>query len=246
MDEEPDVQGKAVRKRLPRHAVVRRLLASYDNPRYLEVGVFRGVTFDRVEATRKVAVDPAFQFDHEDPARQQPGVSYHRITSDEYFGTVVEPGELFDVIYLDGLHTVEQTLRDLLNAVAHLQPQGVILIDDVRPPTYIASLPGHLRFAQMRTKLDVKEYQWMGDVYRLMYFIDTFCQQLTYRTISNNHGQAVVWRNRRPAVTERSLVEVGQLTFEEFCLTDDVLRLAPLGKIEPELRADLGLGRRSG
>jgi hypothetical protein len=122
----------------------------------------------------------------------------------------------------------------------------VILIDDVRPPTYIASLRSHPAFAKMRAKLGAHENQWMGDVYRLMYFIDTFCQQLTYRTISNNHGQAVVWRKRRPSVTDRTLTEIGQLTFEEFCLTDDVLRSAPLGKIEPEMRADLGLERSAG
>jgi hypothetical protein len=243
MDDDAADEGKTARKRLPRHVVVRRLLSSYAEPRYLEVGVFRGVTFDRIEAATKVAVDPNFQFDPEDPARRQPGVSYHPVTSDEYFGSIVEPGELFDVIFLDGLHTVEQTLRDLLNALAHLQPQGVILIDDVRPPTYIASLRSHQQFAKVRAKIGATENEWMGDVYRLMYFVDTFCQQLTYRTINNNHGQAVIWRKRRPAVTERTLTEVGQLTFEEFCLTDDVLRSAALGKIEPELRADLGLER---
>ncbi|MDQ4051228.1 MAG: class I SAM-dependent methyltransferase [Actinomycetota bacterium] len=243
MDDNAPAEGKTARRRLPRHVVVRRLLSSYADPRYLEVGVFRGVTFDRVEAATKVAVDPNFQFDPTDPARARPGVSYHPVTSDEYFGSIVEPGELFDVIFLDGLHTVEQTLRDLLNALAHLQPQGVILVDDVRPPTYIASLRSHQRFAKVRAKIGAQENQWMGDVYRLMYFIDTFCQQLTYRTISNNHGQAVIWRKRRPSVTERTLTEVGQLTFEEFCLTDDVLRSAPLGRIEPEMRADLGLTR---
>ena len=67
----------------------------------------------------------------------------------------------------------------------------------------------------------------MGDVYKLVWFIDSFYQGLRYRTISNNHGQAVVWRESRPSVTERSVTEVGSLTFEEFMLQRDTLRLAP-------------------
>jgi hypothetical protein len=51
----------------------------------------------------------------------------------------------------------------------------------------------------------------------------------------------VVWRKRRTEVTQRTLGEIAALTFEQLVLTEDVLRLAPFGKIRPRLRADLGL-----
>ena len=38
-------------------------------------------------------------------------------------------------------------LRDLTNALHHLQPRGVIVIDDTRPSSYAASLP-HQRDAR--------------------------------------------------------------------------------------------------
>jgi Methyltransferase domain len=138
-------------KRIGRAGVVRRLVAHYDQPRYLEIGVCEGRTFDRVEAPVKVAVDPEFRFDHTSAERRVPGTTYHQITSDEYFGRVVEPDARFDVIYLDGLHTVEQTLRDLLNALPHLQSQGVILIDDVRPPTELAAIADRQEFFRVRS-----------------------------------------------------------------------------------------------
>ena len=133
-------------QRLPRHRAVNRLLSLYDQPRYLEIGVARGDTFDKVNAPLKVAVDPKFRFDHVEAQRANPGTTYHDVTSDEYFGKHVEATEKFDVIYLDGLHTFEQTLRDLNNALEHLEPHGVILIDDVRPHTYLASLPNHQNY----------------------------------------------------------------------------------------------------
>lgn len=226
---------------LGRAGVLRRLLDLYEKPRYLEIGVCEGFTFDRVSAARKVAVDPEFRFDHLQAARDNPGTEYHQVTSDEYFATIVGPRQRFDVIYLDGLHTVEQTLRDLMNAVHHLQPQGVVLIDDTRPPTYVASLPSMERFGKVREWLGVTDEAWMGDVYKLIWFIDTFCPHLTHRTITNNHGQTVVWRHRRPAVTERSLGEVHNLTFEQMVMQEDVFGLRPFGEVRRELRRDLGI-----
>lgn len=220
-----------------RHQVVRRLLDLYDQPRYLEIGVATGATFHRVDAPTKVAVDPRFAFDLVEAQRSNPGATYHQVTSDEYFGAIVGDDEKFDLIFIDGLHTFEQTLRDLTNALEHLQPRGVIVIDDVRPPTYLASLPDREKYAEVRAWLETEDKRWMGDVYKLVYFIDTFFQQLTYRTIRNNHGQTVVWRERRPSVTQRTVGETDALTFQDFVVSQDVLRLARFGQILDEVRA---------
>lgn len=228
--------------RLSRHRILQQLVALYDEPRYLEVGVSRAVTFDRVPAATKVAVDPVFEFDVAERRDRHPGSSYHQVTSDEYFASVVEPGQQFDVVYLDGLHTLEQTLRDLMNAVHHLQPEGVIVIDDTRPPSYLASLPGRQNFFDVRSWLGLDDQKaWMGDVYRLVYFIETFCPHLSFATIADNHGQSVVWRQRRASVPERELRAVAELSFEDLVLQHDHLRLAPFADILAGLRTDLGL-----
>ena len=219
-----------------RPAAVRKLLSLYEAPRYLEVGVCAGATFDKVEATRKVAVDPEFRFDHEQAERDHPGTEYHQVTSDDYFGRIIAEDETFDVIFLDGLHTFEQTLRDLNNALLHLQPRGVILVDDVSPPTYLASVPDREDFFRVRDWLGVTDKAWMGDVFRLVHFIETFHQGLSFRTISDNHGQAVVWRERRPSVRERTVADIATLSFEQFVLQQDVLRSAPFRMIMRELR----------
>lgn len=228
--------------RLSRNAVLQQLAGLYDQPRYLEVGVSRAVTFHRVPAAVKVAVDPVFEFDVEERRARHPEASYHQVTSDDYFATVVDPAQQFDVVYLDGLHTLEQTLRDLMNALHHLQPDGVIVIDDTRPPTYLASLPGRQNFFDVRSWLGLDEQKaWMGDVYRLVYFIETFCPHLSFGTIADNHGQTVVWRSRRSDVPDRTLRAVGELSFEDLVLQHDHLRLATFADILTRLRTDLGL-----
>ncbi len=228
--------------RLARHAILQQLVGCYDQARYLEVGVSRAVTFHRVPAAVKVAVDPVFEFDVDERRARHPEATYHQVTSDDYFARVIDPAQQFDVIYLDGLHTLEQTLRDLMNALHHLQPDGVIVIDDTRPPTYLASLPGRQNFFDVRSFLDLDDQKaWMGDVYRLVYFIETFCPHLSFATIADNHGQSVVWRSRRADVPDRLLRDVAELSFEDLVLQHDHLRLAPFADILTTLRTDLGL-----
>ena len=115
------------------------------------------------------------------------------------------------------------------------------MIDDVRPSSYLSSLPQRGRVRRARKAIGDPDRAWSGDVYRLVYFIDTFCQQLTLRTVSDNHGQSVVWRRRRAEVTQRSVADVAALPWEETVVADSGLRLAPFAEILGEVRAGLGV-----
>jgi hypothetical protein len=223
---------------LTRDAVLQGLLALFEAPSYLEVGVSKGVTFHRIRARRKVAVDPRFRFDVTAARKENPSASYHEVPSDAYFGTIVDPGERFDVINLDGLHTAEQTLRDLLNALFHLAPDGVIVIDDVKPSSHLAAIGDLARVAKLRKVLGSADGSWMGDVYKVVYFIDSFLQQLSWRTVAENHGQAVVWRARRPQAAGRTIAAVGAKSFDDLALEPAVLRRAPYQTILDEIRRD--------
>lgn len=224
-----------------RFEVLQALLELFDEPRYLEIGVSKGTTFHHLNAGLKVAVDPRFQFDWEaEKAQRGPSTQYYEVPSDVYFGSIVDRSQEFDVIYLDGLHTFEQTLRDFTNALAHLADGGVIVIDDVKPSSYHASLPNPGSYQKLRQYVNDERRAWMGDVYRLVWFIDTFYQSLSYATISNNHGQAVVWRERRTSVTERTVAEIGDLSFESMVLSRNVLRMRPFGDIMADVKGRVG------
>ncbi len=224
-----------------RDQAVQGLLSLFDQPSYLEVGVSKGVTFHSVIAPRKVAVDPDFKFDLKVAKDTHPNAEYHEVTSDEYFGSIIGPDDKFHVIYLDGLHTSEQTLRDLFNAIFYLDENGVILIDDVRPPTHLASIPDRNTFRQVRRYTGSQQKSWMGDVYRCIYFLDTFMQQMEHRTILENHGQTVVWRKRRSRVDERTIRDVGEKSFENLVNEQQIFRLASFQKILDEIKLGMGV-----
>jgi len=229
--------GKGVVSRVD---VIQAFLSLYDRPEYLEVGVCTGATFHALAADRKVAVDPAFRFDPGAAAADHPNCTYHAVESDTWFGTIAGRDERFDVIFLDGLHTFEQTLRDLINALTLIRPGGVIVIDDIMPSSYAASLPDLARFNRFREVAGVKRGTWMGDVYKLVFFIETFVQGYTFRCVAENHGQLVMWRAPRPSVPARTIAALAAIGYEDAVLERARFRFTPLAAIVAEVRAALG------
>lgn len=202
--------------------------------RYLEIGVEAGTTFHTLRATKKVAVDPIFRFDVPEP-RLTSAVEYQEVTSDAYFGALSRD-EKFDVIYVDGLHTVEQTLRDMLNAVEHLAPEGVIVVDDVIPSSWGASLDLQSDAAFVREKLATEKFDgenWMGPVFRVVYFVASVMQAFDYATIQDNHGQLVMWRSPRREVyrPEMTLDEISSVDFLDILKDMSVFRVMPHAEI---------------
>ena len=224
-----------------RSAVMQGMLDLFEAPRYLEIGVDQGETFHALDAASKVAVDPAFKFL---PPPNTDAVQYFPVTSDEFFASHLEAHRTFDVAYLDGLHTFEQTLRDLLNAALRLGPDGVIVIDDVLPTSYHAAMPSLDQAFQVRDHLAlsnqalVGDNSWMGDVYKLAFFVQTFMQQFSYATVQENHGQLVLWRSARPAAAlpHRSVLEVATLDFAATVLQRQALQIRPLAAIMDDIR----------
>lgn len=222
---------------ISRNGVVQAALDLFEAPRYLEVGVNRGVTFNAVRAAQKVAVDPKFLFDFEAIERDVPGTAFHETTSDDYFGNIARPDTRFDVIYLDGLHTSEQTIRDLINAISFLAPEGVIVIDDVFPSSYSASLHDRADTRVLLKSTGDTSGAWMGDVYRLVFFVESFCQQFSYGTVNNNHGQLVLWREARPSLPDRTLVDTGAKTYKDLFLEPETFRCSSLQTIIARISA---------
>lgn len=229
---------------LQRHEVIQRLLDLFDAPRYLEIGVDHGATFEPLRAARKVGVDPRFNFDKGQVIASGGHVELHETTSDVYFSSVLPNVEEFDVIFLDGLHTFEQTLRDLMSAVLLLQPRGVIVVDDVLPDSYHASLPSTDDLVSVRSFLAIRnpsllaDQAWMGDVYKVPFFIQSYLQQFDYATADDTHGQTLLWRRPRDAalVGRRSLEAISRLEFKDLVTNREDLNPMPTENIVTRIR----------
>jgi len=205
---QPDGEGYSARR-------INTLLAGMTGAqRYLEIGLMNGDTFEDVRATERWGVDPRPRFDLGHlPPRSHVAVA----TSDAFFA--LNPGALFDVIFLDGLHTFRQTYRDLVNALK-VCSNGAILIDDVVPSSETSAIPDHDRSLEERSRLGLKGLEWHGDVFRVVLCVGKHHPELSFRTIvGSGSPQTLVWRNDPEAVVD-SVGEEDLVALEAVSFTD--------------------------
>ena len=193
--------------------------------RYLEIGVAKGATFFHVNAAEKHGVDPRFRFDPQNRSHKS-HEHYHPISSDAYFQQVIGQTEPFDLIFLDGLHTYSQTLRDFLASQALAHPRTVWLIDDTVPTDAIAADPDLNRVqAARQASGNPADQTWMGDVFKLVAFIDSFCPQFSFYT-TKGHGQTVVLPKPQAPTHKKCfncLSEIDQLSYVDVLLLQETL-----------------------
>ncbi len=180
--------------------------------RYLEIGIEHGRTAEKINVRERVGVDPAPRFDTN---KLPPGFSFFAVESDTYFASLASEAT-FDLAFLDGLHTFGQTKNDLFNTLRHV-PSGVILIDDTVPEDETAALPDRDEARALRRETGSKENAWMGDVWRLVVYIDQYLPQLDFRTIvGSGNVQTLVWRRTLgETISEPSGNEFEKLNYRE-------------------------------
>lgn len=106
---------------------------------YLEIGCDADWCFNQIIAPYKVGVDP------------QSGGTV-RMTSDDFF---FQNTEMFDIIFIDGLHHADQVLKDVENALKVLNPEGIIVMHDINPlDEFMQTIP--VLYARA----------WTGDVWK--------------------------------------------------------------------------------
>jgi len=227
---------------LSRAQVLQMFLSLYESPHYLQIGDGRGETFNNVSADVKVAVDPLFRGNATDGIENGQILKYFPISSDEYFSKLAQENNLFDVIFIDGLHTFEQVFRDLLNSIARLKPNGIIIIDDVIPNSYVASLPDITIVAKLWQDLGMRDRSWMGDVYKLVFLLQSSFQQWSYATVQQNHGQLVLWRQSRHASSlgKRKIEQISRLEYADVILCKEAFNIKPCADILAMVQKAIG------
>jgi hypothetical protein len=205
---------------------IKSISSFFEIKNYLEIGVQLGHTFNALDIPYKVAVDPLFQFDYGSLASEH--IKFFEVPSDEYF-LKFSGNDIFDLIFLDGLHEFYQVLRDFLNALDHTHKKSVLILDDIFPNDVFSSLvKDPYRFRKMHNP-DNLDGSWHGDVYKMMFFIHDFFPQLSYCTINYGFGnpQALIFKLPRADFRPRfnDLEKINRLTYFDLHNNLDVLNL---------------------
>lgn len=139
-------------KNIYRWDLIQYVINKYQFKKYLEIGCDKDQCFSKIKIEYKLGVDPI-------------SGGNIRKTSDQFF---LENNEKFDLIFLDGLHTYEQTKKDIDNSLRILNENGIIFIHDCLPrrishqaiPRYRGSWNGDVwkTIVEFRTKNDLNVF----------------------------------------------------------------------------------------
>lgn len=166
---------------------------------YLEIGVSSGGSFIPIQAGRKWGVDPAYHLTRKRRLKYRVwsllGLKEERLfrtTSDDFFARNQKMLSSYgvDVCLVDGLHTYEQALRDVLNTLSYLKPKGVILLHDCNPVTELMARPSN----RIEDLMDVPGWDgsWSGDVWKAIVHLRALCPDLEVFVLDCDTGIGVV------------------------------------------------------
>jgi hypothetical protein len=197
---------------------------------YLEIGVKGGKTFMPVKVRKKIAVDPVFRI--KKPYKRSQIFSYpfnlmnqyFECTSDEFFaqhaGKVLTRGGL-DLAFIDGLHTYEQSYKDIENTLPYLADDGVMLIHDCSPHSSAAAYPAESIEAVKKINPPGFDGRWCGDVWKVIPRLRIEHPQLNVLVIDADSGLGLVSKKpiiknmSQPAKPELTVKGIAELTYAD-------------------------------
>ena len=198
---------------------------------YLEIGVENGVCFMPIRVRHKVAVDPKFAITWKSKLKWlvlNPSnwtAAFHETTSDDYFAR--NPDSRFDVIFVDGLHTYAQSLKDVVNSLKRLNEGGVIFLHDCLPPHRAAAYPTQISQKQAaELGFDGWTPEWCGDVWKTVCFLRSQRKDLRVCVLKGDYGLGVVSRGEPESSLNLSEDALNNMTYED--LSRDTVNLLNL------------------
>jgi hypothetical protein len=228
--------------------VIRSVVTAIGAGRYLEIGVKDGECFHAIEVPTRVAVDPRFAFRPPLAARARTilrattGSLYFPMTSDAFFERHARRLTPFDVVFVDGLHTYDQSYRDIVNALDVLREDGVVVVHDCNPASAAAAAPS----LELAGRTDGWAGDWNGDVYKAIVRLRTR-DDLSVAVLDCDHGVGIVLRGDPTSQLRLSQAEIDALEYEDLAADRDrLLGLTSPAALRRLVGLDQGANRGSG
>ena len=175
-------------KNLPDRTLILKEIIKYKNYNsYLEIGCDQDENFSQISIKNKIGVDPK-------------SGGTHRMTSDTFF---LNNTQTYDLIYIDGLHTYEQTIKDIKNSLKYLNQNGTIVLHDCLPKKIwnhiVPRMYGH----------------WNGDVWKAIVEARTWKNINTF-TIIADHGLGIIQKKDNSNILLEEIDNYKKLKFKDY------------------------------
>ena len=172
---------------LTRSLIVNNIIEKKKYETYLEIGCDKNILFNSVKIKKKIGIDPV-------------SGGNIRMSSDNFFKNNQDK---FDLIFIDGLHQYEQVKRDVYNSLKFLNDNGVILLHDCMPSSFMRQAPKR------------SSNIWNGDVWKNIVEFRTLDQIDTY-TIYADHGIGLILKRKNRNKLLLKIESFDKLKFQDY------------------------------
>jgi Methyltransferase domain len=205
---------------MTRTEVIQRIIDKTKAKTYLEIGVAGGANFFPIRARQKTAVDPNFRLSRKKRLKWTLKYFYnlmaqfHESSSDSYFARK-KSTDRFDLVFIDGLHTYEQSLTDVHNSLSSLNEGGVIILHDCSPPSQAAAHPAASHEHAAGFSLPGWTGEWCGDVWKTICHLRSHRTDLRVFVLDCDFGLGIVTRGEPDSRVNLSQKELSEMTYED-------------------------------
>ena len=176
-----------------RHQLINYLIEKNKYKTYLEIGIENPIlNFNHINVTYKYGVDPV-------PVSLSVE-EYFEGTSDKFF---FQNTDLFDIIFIDGLHESNQVYRDIEHSFKALSPGGTIVMHDCLPRNEVEQI--------VPRQQDV----WTGDVWKAFVRFREDNSDVEMRVVNMDMGCGILTKSEKDLYFEAQ-TELTYRNFQEY------------------------------
>ncbi len=203
--------------------VIQKIINGVSAKTYLEIGVRYGDAFLKIKAKNKNGVDPNFAITPWKKFRyyfKNPYNIFNKYFNDEsdvFFDK--EKSRLsksgIDVVFIDGLHTFDQSLRDVQNSLKYLNKNGIIVLHDCNPSSAVAALPAKSFEDIARSNPFGFTGVWNGDVWKTIVYLRAAREDLNVFVLDCDFGLGIITKEQPESTFKYPADEVHNLTYDD-------------------------------
>ena len=204
--------------------VIQQIIDRIKAKTYLEIGVKKGKVFLNVKARKKIAVDPQIKINVKRKIKfltknfSNFFNEYYEMTSDRFFEKKsfrLTKLNGISVAFIDGLHTYEQSLRDIRNCLKFLKKDGIIVMHDCNPLSEAQAYPANSLEHAANSCPSNWAGDWSGDVWKTVAFLRSSRKDLNIFVLDCDHGLGIITKGNSERPLEFSKAEIDQLSYED-------------------------------
>lgn len=166
-----------------RTRLINEYIVKYNYKSYLEIGVDDCVNFNSIEIQRKVSVDP----------NDTNGLPTYKMESSEFYKI---NRDVFDIIFIDGLHIFDTCYNDLIESLKILNNGGIILLHDTFPKKY------------EHQTVPPSDPCWTGDVWKVVLKAQINLLNINIKTFDLESGITIITKNKTSRLINKNLKEI--------------------------------------